>query len=102
MHRFSYRKSEIVKCEKGIRREPGSEKPGIMSKIVKNVRDIDRGNCGGLSKYVRRQDFKNLHGFKPAFMLRDISFILLNLISLNLTSLGVPYFYMLSYGLYQV
>jgi hypothetical protein len=35
MHKFSYRKSEIVKCEKKIRREPGSEKPGIINKIKK-------------------------------------------------------------------
>jgi hypothetical protein len=54
MHKFSYRKSKIVKYEKEIRREPGSEKPGIMNKIVKNVKDINRKGCGGLNKYVKR------------------------------------------------
>ena len=75
MHRFSYRKSEIVKCEKELRRESSSEKPGIISKIIENVRDIDRKGCGGLSKCIRRQGSKNLNGFKPAFMLRDTFFI---------------------------
>jgi hypothetical protein len=100
MHRFSYRKSEIIKCEKEIRRKPGSEKPEIINKIVKNVRDIDRRGCGGLNKCVKRQGFKNLHGFKPAFMLRDISFTLPNLILLNLILLGVSHPYMLNYGLH--
>jgi len=81
-----------------------------MSKIVKNIRNINREDCGGLNKYVKRQDFKNLHGFKPAPIFRNTSFILPNLILLNLTllnltlpnliSLGVPYPHVLSYGLY--
>jgi hypothetical protein len=54
MHRFLYRKSEIVKCEKEIRREPGNEKPGIISKIVKNIRNINRKDYGGLNKYIKR------------------------------------------------
>jgi hypothetical protein len=54
MHKFSYRKSEIVKCEKEIRQELGNEKSGIMNKIIKNVKDIDRRGCEGLSKYVKR------------------------------------------------
>jgi len=73
-----------------------------MSKIVKNVRDIDRRDCGGFSKCVRRQGSKNPHGSKSVFIFRDISFILLNLILLNLILLGVSYFYVLSYGLYQI
>jgi hypothetical protein len=42
-----------MKCEKGIRREPGNEKPGIINKIIKNVRNINRKGCGGLSKCVK-------------------------------------------------
>jgi hypothetical protein len=102
MHKSSYRKFKIIKCEKGIRREPDNEKPGVINKIIKNVRDINRGGCEGLSKYVRRQGSKNLYGFKPIFMLRDTFFILLNLILLNLTLLGVSHFHVLSYGLYQI
>jgi hypothetical protein len=100
IHKSSYRKSEIIKYEKRIRREPGNEKPGIINKIIKNIRDINRRDCGGLSKCVKRQGFKNLHGSKSAPMLRDISFTLSNLILLNLTSLGVPYSYVLNYSLY--
>jgi hypothetical protein len=102
MHKFSYRKSEIMKYEKRIRRKPGNEKSGIINKIIKNIKDINRKDCGGLSKCVRRQNFKNSHGFKPVPIFRDTSFILLNLILLNLTSLGVSHPYMLSYGLYQI
>jgi hypothetical protein len=54
MHRSSCRKSEIIEYEKGIRREPGSEKPGIMNKIIKGARHINREDCGGLNKCVRR------------------------------------------------
>jgi hypothetical protein len=54
MYRFSYRKSEIVKCEKGIRREPDNEKPEIINKIVKNVKNINREDYGGLNKCVKR------------------------------------------------
>jgi hypothetical protein len=53
MHKFSYRKSEIIKCEKGIRREPGNEKSGIISKIIKNIKNVNRGGCGGLNRYVK-------------------------------------------------
>jgi hypothetical protein len=79
-----------------------------MSKIIKNVRDINREGCGGLDKCVRRQDFKDphgskdLHGSKPVSMFRDTFFTLPNLTLLNLISLGVPHSYMLSYGLYQI
>jgi hypothetical protein len=100
MHKFSYRKFEIMKCEKGIRRKLNSEKPGVINKIVKNVKDINREGYGGLNKCVRRQDFKNSHGFKSVFMLRNVFFILLNLILSNFTLLGVPHSHMLSYGLY--
>jgi hypothetical protein len=100
MYRFSYRKSEIMKCEKGIRRKSGNEKPGVMSKIVKNIKNINRRDCGDFSKCVRRQNFKNSYGSKPVLMFRDISFILLNLILLNLILFGVPYSHILSYSLY--
>jgi hypothetical protein len=53
MHKFSYKKSEIIKCEKKIIREPDSEKPGVISKIIKNVRNINREDCGGLNKCVK-------------------------------------------------
>jgi hypothetical protein len=102
MHKFSYRKSKIIKCVKGIRRELGSEKSGIINKIIKNVRDIDREDCGSLNKYIKRQSSKNPYGFKLAPIFRDISFILLNLILLNLILLGVSYSHVLNYGLYQV
>jgi hypothetical protein len=68
MHKSSYRKSKIIKCEKGIRRKPGNEKPGIMNKIVKNIKDINRRDCEDLNKYVKRQGSKNSHGFKPALI----------------------------------
>jgi hypothetical protein len=102
MHRSSYRKFEIVKCEKGIRREPGNEKPEVINKIIKIVRDIDRRGCGGLSKCVKRQGFKDLYGSKPVSIFRNISFTLSNLILLNLISLGVPHSHVLNYGLYQI
>jgi hypothetical protein len=54
MHKSSYRKSEIIKYEKGIRREPDNEKPGVINKIIKSIRDINREDCGGFNKYVRR------------------------------------------------
>jgi hypothetical protein len=54
MHKSSYRKSKIIKCEKEIKREPGNEKSEIINKIIKNVKDIDRRDCGDLSKYVKR------------------------------------------------
>jgi hypothetical protein len=54
MHKFSYRKSEIIKCEKGIRRKPDSEKPGIINKIIKSIKDINRGDCGNFNKCVKR------------------------------------------------
>jgi hypothetical protein len=73
-----------------------------MSKIIKNVRDIDRKDYGSLNRCVKRQNFKNPHGFKPIPMFRDIFFILLNLTLSNLISLGVSHFYMLNYGFYQV
>jgi hypothetical protein len=100
MYKFSYREFKIIKCEKKIRREPGNEKPGIISKIIKNVKNINRRDCGNLNRYVKRQDAKDPHGFKPIPMFRNISFTLLNLISLNLTLLGVPHSYMLNYSLY--
>jgi hypothetical protein len=100
MHKFSYRKSEIVKYEKEIRRKPDSEKPGIINKIIKNIKNIDRRDCGNLNKCVKRQSSKNSYGSKSALIFRDISFILPNLISLNLTSLGIPHPHILSYGLY--
>jgi hypothetical protein len=53
MHKFSYRKSEIIKCEKGIRREPDNEKPGIMSKIIKNVKDVNREGYESFNKCVK-------------------------------------------------
>jgi hypothetical protein len=40
--------------KKGIKREPGNEKPGIISKIVKNVKNINRGDCENLNKCVKR------------------------------------------------
>jgi hypothetical protein len=69
MHKSSYRKFEIMKCEKGIKRELGNEKPGIINKIVKNVKNINREDYGNFNKYVRRQGSKNSYGFKPTFML---------------------------------
>jgi hypothetical protein len=54
MHKSSYRKSEIIKYEKELRREPNNEKPGIMSKIIKNVKDINRRDYGNLNKCVKR------------------------------------------------
>jgi hypothetical protein len=53
IYKFSYRKSEIIKCEKKIRREPGSEKSGVMNKIVKNIRDVNRRGCGDFNKCVK-------------------------------------------------
>jgi hypothetical protein len=54
MHRFSYKKFEIMKCEKEIKREPDNEKPEIMNKIVKNIKNINREGCGNFNKYVKR------------------------------------------------
>jgi hypothetical protein len=54
MYKFSYRKSEIAKYKKEIKRKPGSEKPEIINKIIKNIKDIDRGDCGSLNKCVKR------------------------------------------------
>jgi hypothetical protein len=100
MHKSSYWKSEIIKCEKGIRREPNNEKPGVINKIIKNIKNINRRDCGGFNKCVKRQDFKNSHDSKSVLMFRDISFILLNLTLSNLILLGVPYPHILNYGLY--
>jgi hypothetical protein len=100
MHKFSYRKSKIIKCEKGMRREPDNEKPEIINKIIKNIRDVNRRDCESLSKCVKRQNSKNLYGFKPTLMFRDIFFILPNFILSNLISLGVSYSYMLNYDLH--
>jgi len=91
-----------MKCEKGIKREPGNEKPEIINKIVKNVKDINRKNCGNLNRYVKRQGFKNPYGSKPALIFRDISFILPNLTLLNLILLGMSHLHVLNYGLYQI
>jgi hypothetical protein len=54
MHKSSYKKFEIIKYEKGIKREPSNEKSKIISKILKNIKDINRKDCGNLSKYVKR------------------------------------------------
>jgi hypothetical protein len=43
-----------MECEKGIRREFNNEKPGIINKIVKSAKNINRKDCGSFSKYVRR------------------------------------------------
>jgi hypothetical protein len=102
MHKSSYRKFKIIKCGKKIRRESGSEKPGIINKIIKNIKNINRKGCGSLNKCVKRQSFKDPHGSKPAFMFRDISFTLLNLTLLNLILLGMSYSHVLNYGFYQI
>jgi hypothetical protein len=43
-----------MKYEKRIRRKPDNEKPGIINKIIKNIKNINRENYGGLNKCVKR------------------------------------------------